>query len=143
MTDSMPTAAELLGSRRRVLVTGGAGFIGGAVVRRLLKESEAIVFNLDKMGYASDLTSIEAVLSELGDGTKQRHQLQRVDLADAKAVREAVKAADPDLVMHLAAESHVDQGFVGMACSTSLRAARQGWAFSCSTCRLAWQSNNE
>ena len=67
MTDSMPTAAELLGSRRRVLVTGGAGFIGGAVVRRLLKESEAIVFNLDKMGYASDLTSIEAVLSELGE----------------------------------------------------------------------------
>ena len=113
MTNAMPTAAELLGSRRRVLVTGGAGFIGGAVVRRLLKESEAIVFNLDKMGYASDLTSIEAVLSELGDGAKQRHQLQRVDLADAGAVREAVKAADPDLVMHLAAESHVDRSIAG------------------------------
>ena len=113
MTDSMPTAAELLGSRRRVLVTGGAGFIGGAVVRRLLKESEAIVFNLDKMGYASDLTSIEAVLSELGERAEQRHVLQRVDLADAKAVREAVKAADPDLVMHLAAESHVDRSIAG------------------------------
>ena len=59
MTFSMPTAAELLGSRRRVLVTGGGGFIGGAVVRRLLRESTATVFNLDKMGYASDLTSIE------------------------------------------------------------------------------------
>ena len=113
MTDSMPTAAELLGSRRRVLVTGGAGFIGGAVVRRLLKESEAIVFNLDKMGYASDLTSIEAVLSELGERAEQRHVLQRVDLADAKAVREAMKAADPDLVMHLAAESHVDRSIAG------------------------------
>ena len=113
MTNSMATAAELLGSRRRVLVTGGAGFIGGAVVRRLLKESEAIVFNLDKMGYASDLTSIEAVQSELGERAEQRHVLQRVDLADAGAVREAVKAADPDLVMHLAAESHVDRSIAG------------------------------
>ena len=99
MTNSMPTTTELLGSRRRVLVTGGAGFIGGAVVRRLLQESEAIVFNIDKMGYASNLTSIEEVLSELGSGAEHRHVLQKVDLADAKAVREALQRADPDLVM--------------------------------------------
>ena len=113
MTNSMPTAAELLGSRRRVLVTGGAGFIGGAVVRRLLRESEAIVFNLDKMGYASDLTSIEEVLSGLGGKADHRHVLQELDLADADAVREAVRIADPDLVMHLAAESHVDRSIAG------------------------------
>ena len=105
----MPSASDLLGDRRRVLVTGGAGFIGGAVVRRLLRETTVTVFNLDKMGYASDLSSIEEVLSELGGAANDRHRLQKVDLTDAAAVEAAVQEADPDLVMHLAAESHVDR----------------------------------
>ena len=109
----MPSTADLLGNRRRILVTGGAGFIGGAVVRRLLRESDATVFNLDKMGYASDLTSIEEVLAALGDAVNQRHRLLRVDLKDAQAVEAAIQEADPDLVMHLAAESHVDRSISG------------------------------
>jgi dTDP-glucose 4,6-dehydratase len=94
---------------QHVLVTGGAGFIGGAMVRRLLSESQATVFNLDKMGYASDLTGIE----RLGAGAAERHHLLQVDLADGEATAAAIKTADPDLVLHLAAESHVDRSIDG------------------------------
>ena len=103
----------LLAGRRRILVTGGAGFIGGALVRRLLRNSSVTVFNLDKMGYASDLLGVYNTLAELGEAAERsdgpRHRLLQVDLADGEAVAAAVRQADPDLVLHLAAESHVDR----------------------------------
>lgn len=102
-----PSLQALLAGLRSILVTGGDGFIGGALVRRLLAESDAQVFNLDKIGYASDLTSIEALPQ-----AAERHTLLRVDLTDAGTTAEAVRQADPDLVMHLTAENHVDRSIM-------------------------------
>jgi len=108
-----PGSPALQPSVQRVLVTGGAGFIGGALVRRLLTHPGLVVVSLDKMGYASDLSGIQERLAELG--LSATHQLLQVDLSDAVATQEAVRAADPDLVFHLAAESHVDRSIDGPA----------------------------
>ena len=91
----------------KVLLTGGCGFIGSAVVRHLLRATDHTVVNVDKMTYAA---SEDALEEGRGDA---RHVLIRADICDAAALRRIFEAHDPDAVMHLAAESHVDRSIDG------------------------------
>ena len=91
----------------KVLVTGGAGFIGSALVRRLINDSEHEVLVLDKLTYAGSLSNLAPV------SNSPRYRFLQVDICDAAAVRSAVQGFDPDIITHLAAESHVDRSIDG------------------------------
>jgi dTDP-glucose 4,6-dehydratase len=93
----------------RVLVTGGAGFIGSAVIRRLVSSTPHEVVNVDKLTYAASLDSLKAVMPS------NRYTFVREDIADPGAMRAVFETNRPDAVMHLAAESHVDRSIDGPA----------------------------
>src|ERR1700754_420936 len=92
---------------RTLLVTGGAGFIGSAVIRYLLDETQAQVVNVDKLTYAANLASIP---QSRGNA---RYRLEKVDICDASAMRRIFAQYQPAAVMTLAAESHVDRSIDG------------------------------
>src|SRR5262245_36188809 len=94
-----------LGSMR-ICVTGGAGFIGSALVRRLILHSDHYVGVLDKLTYASSLESLKAV------SNSSRYRFEQVDICVASEVSAAIKSLDPDVIVHLAAETHVDRSIV-------------------------------
>jgi dTDP-glucose 4,6-dehydratase len=115
----------------KILLTGGCGFIGSAVVRYLIANGDAAVINVDKMTYAASEDALEAAR------TDPRHALVSADIADAGAMAEVFATHQPDLVMHLAAESHVDRSIDGPApfiftnivgTYVLLEAARAYWA---------------
>jgi dTDP-glucose 4,6-dehydratase len=96
------------GQPMRILVTGGAGFIGSALVRHLVGEG-ADILNVDKLTYASNLASLASV-----EGSP-RYRLLRADICDAEAMLAAFAGFAPEAVVHLAAETHVDRSITGSA----------------------------
>ena len=90
-------------------MTGGAGFIGSAVVRRLIMTTDAVVINVDRLTYAGNLDSVAPVSGS------PRYTFERVDICDAEALRRVFVAHAPSAVLHLAAESHVDRSIDGPA----------------------------
>ncbi|MDN7124489.1 dTDP-glucose 4,6-dehydratase [Pseudidiomarina sp. 1APP75-32.1] len=114
----------------KLLITGGAGFIGSAVIRHIIQTTAASVVNVDKLTYAGNLESLAEVESS------SRYAFEHVDICDRSALTAVFDKHQPDAVMHLAAESHVDRSIDGPAAFietnilgtyTLLEAARSYW----------------
>ncbi len=114
----------------RILVTGGAGFIGSALVRHLVKNVGAEVLNVDKLTYAGNLASLKEIEGAVN------YKFLQADICDLQKMSEAMTSFKPDRIMHLAAESHVDRSISGAAAFVQtnvmgtfslLEAARHYW----------------
>ncbi|GKT11862.1 MAG: dTDP-glucose 4,6-dehydratase [Thiomicrorhabdus sp.] len=92
---------------KKFLVTGGAGFIGSAVIRGLINDTQHVVVNVDKLTYAGNLESLKSIESN------ERYNFEQVDICDAVNVKRVFETYQPDIIMHLAAESHVDRSIDG------------------------------
>ena len=114
----------------RILLTGGAGFIGSAVVRHIIKNTDDEVLNLDKLTYAGNLESLKEI------DQHPNYAFKQIDICDTDRITAAIDAFQPHAIMHLAAESHVDRSIDGPAAFiqtnivgtyTLLEAARKYW----------------
>lgn len=94
-------------SGKKILITGGAGFIGSTVVRRIIKQGNDSVVNVDKLTYAANLRNVESIADN------PRYAFVEADICDAAAMKSVFATHLPDMVMHLAAESHVDRSIDG------------------------------
>lgn len=93
----------------KIIVTGGAGFIGSALIRMIINETDHEILNIDKLTYAGHLESLESVENF------ERYQFQKVDICDAEEINRIFNEYKPDAIIHLAAESHVDRSIDGSA----------------------------
>ena len=114
----------------KILVTGGAGFIGSAVIRHIISNTNDSVINVDKLTYAGNLESLQSVEDS------ERYAFAHVDICDREAIDKVFQEHQPDAIMHLAAESHVDRSITGpsefiqtniIGTYTLLEAARAYW----------------
>tara|TARA_R110002049_G_scaffold17141_1_gene67130 strand:- start:4260 stop:5381 length:1122 start_codon:yes stop_codon:yes gene_type:complete len=117
-------------SSKRILVTGGAGFIGSAVIRHIIENTNDTVVNVDKLTYAGNLESLTSIASN------KRYFFEQVDICDRLAMRRLLTKYKPCVIMHLAAESHVDRSIDGpsdfietniLGTFVLLEAAREYW----------------
>lgn len=114
----------------KIIVTGGAGFIGSALIRYIINETDHQVTNLDKLTYAGNLESLSSIEKS------ERYKFFQTDICDQVSVKSIFASEQPDLIMHLAAESHVDRSIDGPAefirtnivgTYSLLEAAREYW----------------
>ena len=114
----------------KILVTGGAGFIGSAVIRYIISATQDSVVNVDKLTYAGNLDSLTSI------SDSERYDFEQVDICDADELKRVFAEHQPDAIMHLAAESHVDRSIDGpsefiatniVGTYTMLEVARQYW----------------
>ena len=114
----------------KILVTGGAGFIGSAVIRHIIQNTNNQVLNIDKLTYAGNLESLKEI------DQHPNYQFEQIDICDTEQITAAIEAFRPNAIMHLAAESHVDRSIDGPAAFiqtnivgtyTLLEVARKYW----------------